>query len=43
VSRAGWASGNALAIIVTGTGKRTAEAFESGAAIAAVIHIEYTT
>jgi hypothetical protein len=43
VSRTGWASGNALAIIVTGTGKRTAEAFESGAAIAAVIHIEYTT
>jgi PKD repeat protein len=39
VNRPGWASGNALAIIVTGTGRRTAEAFDGTAA--PVLHIEY--
>jgi hypothetical protein len=43
IGQAGWASGNAMAFKITGTGKRTAEAFESGAAIAASLHIEYTT
>ena len=42
VNRPGWASGNAVAVIITGTGRRTAEAFESGAAIAPELHIEYT-
>ena len=41
MSRTGWASGNAMAFILTGTGTRTAEAFESGAAIAPMLHIEY--
>lgn len=41
VSRSGWTSGNALAFIVTGTGHRTAEAFESGAATAPLLHVEY--
>lgn len=41
VNRGGWASGNALALIVTGTGRRTAEAFESGAASAPLLHVEY--
>jgi hypothetical protein len=41
VSRPGWASGNALVLVITGTGTRTAEAYESGAAIAPVLHIEY--
>jgi hypothetical protein len=42
VSRPGWASGNALAIIITGTGHRTAESFEGKAAAAALLHVEYT-
>ena len=42
VSRAGWASGNAMAVVITGTGTRTASAFESGAALAPVLHVEYT-
>ena len=40
VNRPGWASGNALAIIVTGTGHRTARAFEGVAAGAALLHVE---
>ena len=31
VSRPGWAPGNALTVIVTGTGRRAAESFEGGA------------
>jgi hypothetical protein len=42
VSRPGWDEGNAIAFVITGTGKRTAEAFESGASTAAVLHVEYT-
>jgi hypothetical protein len=42
VNRTGWQSGNALALIITGSGTRTAEAFESGAASAPVLHVEYT-
>jgi hypothetical protein len=30
VDRPGWASGNALTVIITGTGRRTAESFEGG-------------
>jgi hypothetical protein len=41
VSRAGWRSGNAIAFVVTGTGRRVAYAFESGAANVAVLHVEY--
>ena len=43
VNRSGWASGNALAIIVTGSGKRTAEAFEGDPTGAALLHVEYST
>jgi hypothetical protein len=39
VNRPGWASGNALVLIVTGSGRRTAEVFESGAP--AILHLEY--
>jgi hypothetical protein len=35
----GWASGNALALIVTGTGRRTADAFDGGSA--PVLHVEF--
>ena len=43
VNRPGWASGNALAIIVTGTGHRTARAWDSKPAGAALLHVEYST
>ena len=43
VGRAGWAQGNALAMQFSGTGRRTAEAFEGGAAFAPLLHVEYTT
>ncbi len=43
VSRGGWASGNALAFVITGTGHRTAEAFEGLASAAPLLHVEYTT
>ncbi len=41
VNRPGWSSGNSLAIIVTGTGKRTAEAFNGVPSAAPMLHIEY--
>jgi hypothetical protein len=43
VDRPGWASGNAMALIVTGTGtgKRTARSQESDPSGAALLHIEY--
>jgi hypothetical protein len=37
----GWASGNALVLVITGTGRRTAEAFEGTGA--PVLHLEFTT
>lgn len=39
VDRPGWASGNAVAFIVTGTGRRTAESFEGG--IPPVLDVEF--
>jgi PKD repeat protein len=41
VSRPGWASGNAMALIVTGTGHRTAWAWDGNAASAPLLHVEY--
>jgi Ca2+-binding RTX toxin-like protein len=41
VSRSGWRAGTDMAFIVAGSGTRTAEAFESGAATAPLLHIEY--
>jgi hypothetical protein len=41
VNRAGWASGNAMAFVLTGSGRRTAEAFEGGAP--AVLQVSYVT
>ena len=40
VSGPGWKSGNALALTVTGSGKRVAEAYEGNAA--ASLHVEYS-
>jgi sugar lactone lactonase YvrE len=41
VNRPGWASGNALAFIVTGSGHRTAVAYNGSAANAGLLHLEY--
>jgi hypothetical protein len=43
VSLSGWAPGNAVQFIVTGSGRRVAESFEGGAAYAAVLHVEFTS
>ena len=43
VNRPGWTIGNSLAIIITGTGLRTAEAIEGDAAGAPLLHVEYIT
>ena len=40
-SRTGWASGNAVVLLITGTGTRTATAFDKSAANAPVLHVEY--
>jgi hypothetical protein len=42
VSRPGWASGNALVIVITGTGKRVAKSFDGDAAGAPLLHVVYT-
>ncbi len=41
VNRSGWSSGNALALVVTGSGKRVAESYEGAAA--PLLHLEYST
>ncbi|MFD2720451.1 hypothetical protein ACFST9_17125 [Hymenobacter monticola] len=41
IGRAGWQSGNALAFVITGTGGRTAEAYEGSAAQAPQLVVEY--
>jgi len=43
VSRSGWTSGNSLVIIITGTGKRTAESYNGVPAAAPLLHVEYTS
>jgi len=43
VSRPGWASGNALIVIVNGTGHRTAWAWDGNAAAAPLLHVEYVS
>ncbi|HKQ59149.1 MAG TPA: right-handed parallel beta-helix repeat-containing protein [Candidatus Eisenbacteria bacterium] len=41
VGRPGWASGNPMVFVITGTGVRSAVSYEGGAANAALLHIEY--
>ena len=43
VYRPGWRVGNSLVVILTGTGKRVAEAFDSHQAGAALLHVEYAS
>jgi len=43
VSRTGWQSGNALAMIVTGTGRRNAWSRDGNRLASPLLHVEYTT
>ena len=43
VNRPGWQSGNALVLIVTGEGERTAEAHDGESDEAPLLYLEYTT
>jgi len=43
VNRPGWTSGNAMAIIVTGTGHRTADAYEGGSSKAPQLIVTYAS
>lgn len=42
VNRPGWVSGNSVVIMISGTGERTAEAYDGNASAAAKLHVEYT-
>jgi hypothetical protein len=42
VNRPAWVSGNAVVIIITGTGERTAESANGDSAGAPLLHVEYT-
>jgi PKD repeat protein len=42
VNRSGWASGNSLVIIITGTGERVAEAYDGESNAAPLLHVEYS-
>jgi hypothetical protein len=42
VDRPGWAGGNSLVIIITGTGERTAESYNGVPAAAPLLHVEYS-
>ena len=41
VDRPGWSTGNSLAILVTGTGTRTAESFDRTPSAAPLLHVLY--
>ena len=43
VSRPGWAPGNAISLLVAGTGTRTARAYESDPTKTPLLHVAYTT
>jgi uncharacterized protein YjiK len=43
VNRQNWASGNSLAVLVSGTGQRDAESFNGNANAGPLLHVEYTT
>ena len=42
VSRPGWRSGNALALIITGSGQRVARSYDGEQAAAPLLHLEYS-
>ncbi|MEH0154203.1 Ig-like domain-containing protein [Limibacter armeniacum] len=42
VNRSGWNAGNAMAFVIEGSGKRTAEAYEGSSSLAALLNVTYT-
>ena len=42
VNRPGWTSGNALVLIVTGSGTRTAVAYDKDSSEAPLLYVEYS-
>ncbi|MGQ0849766.1 MAG: PKD domain-containing protein [Actinomycetota bacterium] len=42
IDRPGWVAGNSLVLVITGSGKRTADSFDGGSGTAPVLHLEYT-
>ena len=42
VNRPGWDAGNSLVLIISGSGTRTAEAYDGDSAGAALLHVEYS-
>lgn len=42
VNRPGWTSGNAIVLLVTGSGTRTAEAYDGQSGAAPLLHVVYT-
>ena len=43
VDRDGWASGNSLVFLITGSGTRTAESYDGESKAAPLLHVEYAT
>ncbi|MEN7973940.1 MAG: metallophosphoesterase, partial [Verrucomicrobiota bacterium] len=43
VNRSGWSSGNSMVFLISGAGKRVAEAFDGAPAAAPLLHIEFDT
>ncbi len=41
VDRSGWGTGNSLVLIITGTGRRTAESYNGEPDMAPLLHVEY--
>ena len=41
INRPGWARDNALVLIISGTGKRTAESYDGDSSGAPLLHVEY--
>jgi len=41
VDRGGWAGGNSLVIIISGTGERVAESYDGASSAAPLLHVEY--
>ncbi len=42
VDRADWVNGNAMAVLITGTGRRAAESYNGDVSAVARLHVEYT-
>jgi hypothetical protein len=42
VRRPGWTKGNAIALIITGSGQRVARSFNGSAALAPLLHVEFS-